>query len=44
MHKRFIEPTKGDADLVIPEGANSVAVYFIQEKLRAEIDGDTTHT
>ena len=42
MHERFIEPTKGDADLIIPEGANSVAVDLIQEKLRAEIDGDTT--
>ena len=44
MHERFIEPTKGDADLIIPEGANSVAVDLIQEKLRAEIDGDTTRT
>ena len=42
MHERFIEPTKGDADLIIPDGANSVAVDLIQEKLRAEIDGDTT--
>jgi len=44
MHERFIEPTKGDADLIIPEGANSVAVDLIQEKLRAEIDGDTART
>ena len=44
MHERFIEPTKGDADLIIPEGANNVAVDLIQEKLRAEIDGDTPRT
>ena len=44
MHERFIEPTKSDADLIIPEGANSVAVDLIQEKLRAEIGGETTRT
>ena len=40
MHERFIEPTKGHADLIIPEGANSVAVNLIEEKLHAEIEGN----
>ena len=40
MHERFIEPTKRHADLILPEGANSVAVDLIEEKLRAEIEGD----
>ena len=40
MHERFIEPTKRHADLILPEGANSVAIDLIEEKLRAEIEGD----
>jgi len=40
MHERFIEPSKSHADLIIPEGANSVAVDLIEEKLHAEVEGD----
>jgi len=40
MHEQFIEPTKQHADLIIPEGANSVAVNLLEEKIRAEVDGD----
>ncbi|MFA1612000.1 uridine kinase [Halobellus rubicundus] len=40
MHEQFVEPTKKHADLIIPEGANSVAVSLLEEKIRAEIDGD----
>ncbi|SNR30850.1 uridine kinase [Halorubrum vacuolatum] len=44
MHERFIEPSKRHADLIIPEGANSVAVDLLAGKLRMEIedsgDGD----
>ncbi|WP_232685835.1 uridine kinase [Halobacterium zhouii] len=36
MHEQFIEPTKSDADIIIPEGANSVAVNLLEEKVQAE--------
>jgi uridine kinase len=40
MHEQFIEPTKKHADLIIPEGANSVAVSLLEEKVAAEVSGD----
>ncbi|WP_129116375.1 uridine kinase [Halegenticoccus tardaugens] len=40
MHEQFIEPTKKHADLIIPEGANSVAVNLLEEKVQAEVEGD----
>lgn len=43
MHERFVEPTKKQADLIIPEGANSQAINLLGEKLRAEVDGDATN-
>jgi len=36
MHEQFIEPTKKHADIIIPEGANSVAVTLLEEKVQAE--------
>ncbi|MFB6253548.1 MAG: uridine kinase, partial [Halobacteriaceae archaeon] len=36
MHEQFIEPTKKDADVIIPEGANSVAVNLLRDKVQAE--------
>jgi uridine kinase len=36
MHEQFIEPSKKDADIIIPEGANSVAVNLLEEKVQAE--------
>jgi uridine kinase len=44
MHEQFIEPTKRNADLIIPEGANSVAVSLLEEKVRAEVTGDVART
>jgi uridine kinase len=44
MHEQFVEPTKRSADLIIPEGANSVAVALLEEKIRAEVTGDATRT
>jgi uridine kinase len=44
MHEQFVEPTKRNADLVIPEGANSVAVALLEEKVRAEVTGDAART
>lgn len=42
MHEQFIEPTKKHADLIIPEGANSVAVNLLEEKVQAEVERDAT--
>jgi len=36
MHEQFVEPTKKSADIIIPEGANSVAVNLLEEKVQAE--------
>ncbi|RBI63845.1 uridine kinase [halophilic archaeon] len=36
MHEQFVEPTKKHADIIIPEGANSVAVNLLEEKVMAE--------
>ncbi len=44
MHEQFIEPSKKHADLIIPEGANSVAVNLLEEKVKAEVEGDGTRT
>ena len=43
MHERFVGPSKRHADLIIPEGANRVAVDLLEGKLRAEIDGEADH-
>lgn len=40
MHEQFIEPSKKHADLIIPEGANSVAVNLLEEKVQAEAAGE----
>ncbi|WP_311171745.1 uridine kinase [Halobellus ordinarius] len=37
MHEQFVEPTKRHADLIVPEGANSVAVNLLEEKIKAEV-------
>ena len=39
MHEQFVEPTKTHADLIVPEGANSVAVNILEERVRAEVTG-----
>jgi len=40
MHEQFVEPTKRDADVIIPEGANRMAVELLTEKVCAEITDD----
>jgi len=44
MHEQFIEPSKKHADVIIPEGANSVAINLLEEKLRAEVEGDAVRS
>ncbi|MFC7098835.1 uridine kinase [Halobaculum marinum] len=44
MHEQFIEPTKKHADLIIPEGANRMAINLLEEKLQNEVDGEAART
>ena len=37
MHEQFVRPTKRDADLVIPEGANEKAVALLRERIEAAV-------
>jgi uridine kinase len=37
MHEQFVEPTKKNADVIIPEGANRMAVDLLVEKVEAEL-------
>ncbi|MFB6135082.1 MAG: uridine kinase [Halanaeroarchaeum sp.] len=37
MHEQFVEPTKKDADIIIPEGANQTAVNLLEEKVEGEL-------
>ena len=40
MHEQFVDPTKSDADVIIPEGANRVAVDLLTDKVQAELEAD----
>ncbi|WP_049922218.1 uridine kinase [Halopiger djelfimassiliensis] len=40
MHEQFVEPTKKNADVIIPEGANRMAVDLLIEKVEAELASD----
>jgi uridine kinase len=33
MHERFVRPTKKEADLIIPEGANDRAVDLLRDRV-----------
>ncbi|WP_247002610.1 uridine kinase [Halosolutus gelatinilyticus] len=37
MHERFVAPTKKHADVIIPEGANRMAIDLLTEKVLAEL-------
>ncbi len=37
MHERYVAPTKREADVVIPEGANERAVRLLADRLRAAL-------
>ncbi|MFB6082080.1 MAG: uridine kinase [Halanaeroarchaeum sp.] len=40
MHEQFVEPTKKDADIIIPEGANKTAVDLLEEKVQTEVTSE----
>jgi len=37
MHEQFVRPTKRDADLVVPEGANETAVALLRGGVEAAV-------
>jgi uridine kinase len=39
MHEQFVAPTRGHADLIVPEGANSAAVAVLEDRIRAAVAG-----
>ena len=40
MHEMFVEPSKRNADIIIPTGGhNRVATDFVMERIRAHIEG-----
>ncbi|SER11351.1 uridine kinase [Natrinema salaciae] len=41
MHERFVAPTKKQADVIIPEGANRMALDLLIEKVQAELPDDS---
>ncbi len=40
MHERFVDPTKKEADVIIPEGVNRMAVDLLTDKIEAELEND----
>ncbi|WP_049925741.1 uridine kinase [Halopiger goleimassiliensis] len=40
MHERFVAPTRKNADVIIPEGANRMAVDLLIDKIEAELEED----
>ncbi|MCU4753062.1 uridine kinase [Halobacteria archaeon AArc-curdl1] len=37
MHEQFVAPTKKEADVIIPEGANRIAVDLLTDKIEVEL-------
>jgi uridine kinase len=40
MHEQFVAPTKKEADLIIPEGANDTAVELLRERVEGVVTGE----
>lgn len=38
MHKQFVEPSKRNADIIVPEGLNSVALDLLVTKLQSSLN------
>ena len=39
MHEQFVEPSKRNADIIIPEGGhNQVALDMVMERVRAHLE------
>jgi uridine kinase len=41
MHEQFVEPSKKNADIIIPQGGhNRVALEMVVERVRAHLDNE----
>ncbi|MCR5575488.1 MAG: uridine kinase [Oscillospiraceae bacterium] len=44
MHERYVEPSKRNADIIVPEGGhNRVALELLMERVRAHLEGKTAN-
>ena len=44
MHEKYVEPSKRNADIIVPEGGhNRVALELLMERVRAHLEGKTTN-
>ena len=40
MHDQFVRPTRAEADLIIPEGANETAVDLLRDRVLSVVESD----
>ena len=44
MHERYVEPSKRNADIIVPEGGhNRVALELLMERVRAHLEGKSAN-
>lgn len=44
MHERYVEPSKRNADIIVPEGGhNKVALELLMERVRAHLEGKNVY-
>ena len=44
MHEQFVEPSKRNADIIVPQGGhNRVALEMVMERVRAHLEGETAN-
>ena len=44
MHEKYVEPSKRNADIIVPEGGhNRVALELLMERVRAHLEGKTVN-
>ena len=44
MHEKYVEPSKRNADIIVPEGGhNKVALELLMERVRAHLEGKTVN-
>ena len=44
MHEQFVEPSKRNADIIVPQGGhNRVALELVMERVRAHLEGKTAN-
>ena len=44
MHEKYVEPSKRNADIIVPEGGhNKVALELLMERVRAHLEGKTSN-